>query len=82
MPACRNARCNAVANTDDRVACLKTFLADHGAGEQNIDLKPTTVDGRDIDISVAKTDLKPGAVVCAVSEENAGVSVPTLHVHF
>ena len=62
-PAFRSARCSAVADTDDRVACLKTFLADQGAGEQKIDLQPTSVYGQDttIDISVAKSDLKPGA---------------------
>lgn len=51
-----------MADTDDRVACLKTFLAEQGAGEQQIDLQPTSVAGQDatIDISVAKTDLKPG----------------------
>lgn len=62
MKTCRNSRCHAVADANDTVACLKTFLSEQGAGEQQIDLQPTDIDGRDtvIDISVAKTDLKPG----------------------
>ena len=53
-----------MADTDDRLACLKTFLADQGAGEQQIDLQPTSVYGQNstIDIYVTKTDLKPGAL--------------------
>ena len=69
VPVHRRSRCNAVAETDDRVACLKSFLADQGAGEQSIDLQPTEVYGQDstIDISVAKTDLKPGALSFVLS---------------